>query len=57
MAHYFGNFCELCINNYYINRTDHVCYDITQIKIILFINVKQLIFMQCFLLNVKKDIF
>ena len=29
MAHYFGNFCELCINNYYINRTDHVCYDNT----------------------------
>ena len=29
MAHYFGNFCELCINNYYMNRTDHVCYDNT----------------------------
>ena len=32
MAHYFGNFCEFCVSNYYINRTDHVCYDNTNKK-------------------------
>ena len=28
-AQYFGNFCEVCINNYYNNRSDHLCYDNT----------------------------